>query len=526
MFCEAGSALRFYGGRAALLAAALLAAIIIAACGDGGDTPEPTPVSTPTTAPSPTPVPPTPTPVPSPTPKPTATPVPTPTPAAAPQPPATPAGTTATDLYGPEELLEIAVTSTSALEAFSFEMEVVLTVEAEGAEIELPIKISGDLKTPNMIQAKMSMDLGFLAFETEIVDTGEKMYMKDPTTGEWAVDESSGSLVANPAEFIDLDTEELSSVKLARNETIDGVDHHVIEATADIEDSEVTYTFWVRVTDRLIARIEAEGKITPPEGQITQGLGDIGSMKLAMTLSDYGKDIEIVAPVQPSSQPASTTATDGEFASVSAGWLHTCGLGRGGLVECWGSDEFGQASPLSGEFSSVSAGGFHTCGLRRDGSVECWGSDEFGQASPLSGEFSSVSAGGVHTCGLRRDGSVECWGSDEHGQASSLEVDFISVSAGGFHNCGTARRYSIICWGYNDEYIGDYDFTPADVVSVSAGATHNCGLRQDGSVECWGSDEFGQASPPSGEFVSISAGGFHTCGLRHDSSVVCWGNDE
>ena len=318
MFREHGGGLTSYGLRAMLFAAAVLAAIVIAACGDdGGSSSEPDTASVPTAAPSPTPVPPTPTPVPSPTPEPTATPVPSPTPAAAPQPAATPAGTASTSLYGPKELLEIAVTSTTALEAFHFEMDVVLTVEAEGAEIELPIKIAGDLKTPNMIQAKMSMNLGFLAFETEIVDTGEKMYIKDPTTGEWTVDESSGSLVANPAEFIDLDTEELGSLSLARKETIDGVEHYVIEAKTDVEGAEVSYVFWVRVPDNLIARIEAEGKITPPEGQLTQGLGDIGSMKLSMQLSDYGKDIEIVAPIQPSSQtpslpsnaPSTTTTT-------------------------------------------------------------------------------------------------------------------------------------------------------------------------------------------------------------------------
>ncbi len=304
MFREHTGGLTTYGPRAALLVAAMLAIILFAACGsDGGSEVAPTaaPTSTPTIAPEPTatPVPPTPTPVPSPTPEPTATPVPTP------QPAATPAGTSATDLYGPEQLLEIAVTSTSALEAFHFEMEVVLSVEAEGAEIELPIKISGDLKTPNMVQAKMSMNLGFLAFETEIVDTGDKMYLKDPATGEWTIDESSSSLVANPTEFIDLDIEELGSVTLARKETIDGVEHYVIEASADVEGAEVAYLFWVRVPDNLIARIEVEGQITPPEGQITQGLGDIGSMKLAMTLSDYGKDIEIVAPVQPSLQTPS-----------------------------------------------------------------------------------------------------------------------------------------------------------------------------------------------------------------------------
>ena len=312
MFRETGGCLTSYGLRAVLLAAAVLAAIVIAACGndggnDGGSAAAPDAATVPTEAPTstPTPVPPTPTPVPSPTPEPTATPVPTPTSAAAPQPAAS-----ATGLYGPEELLEIAVTSTSALDAFHFEMEVVLTVEAEDAEIELPIKISGDLKTPNMIQAKMSMNLGFLAFETEIIDTGEKMYLKDPTTGEWTVDESSGSLVANPAEFIDLDTENLSTVNLARNETIAGVEHYVIEAKAnDVEGAEVAYTFWVRVPDNLIARIEAVGKITPPEGQLTQGLGDIGNMKLAMSLSDYGKDIEIVAPVQPSLQPATPSVS-------------------------------------------------------------------------------------------------------------------------------------------------------------------------------------------------------------------------
>ena len=308
MFREHVSSLTSYGLRAVLFAAAVLAAIVIAACSSDGDSASGTaaaPTSAPTVEPTATPVPPTPTSVPSPTPEPTATPVPSPTPAAAPPPAATPAGTAATDLYGPQELLEIAVASTSALEAFHFEMEVVLTVEAEDAGIELPIKISGDLKTPNMIHAKMSMDLGFLAFEIEVVDTGEKMYMKDPTTGEWTVDESSGSLVANPAEFIALDTENLSSVTLARKETIDGVEHYVIEAKAGVEEGDVDYVFWIRVPDNLIARIEAEGQITPPEGQLTQGLGDIGSMKLAMSLSDYGKDIEIVAPVQPSLQPPS-----------------------------------------------------------------------------------------------------------------------------------------------------------------------------------------------------------------------------
>ena len=75
----------------------------------------------------------------------------------------------------------------------------------------------------------------------------------------------------------------------------------------------------------------------------------------------------------------------------------------------------------AGEFASVSAGGTHSCGVRRDGSVECWGSNEdgygnfVGQATPPSREFSSVSAGGGHSCGVERDGSVACWGAQTRG---------------------------------------------------------------------------------------------------------------
>ena len=96
---------------------------------------------------------------------------------------------------------------------------------------------------------------------------------------------------------------------------------------------------------------------------------------------------------------ASGTAKTGEFASVSAGDYHTCGVNRDSSVECWGNDNYGQATPPTGEFASVSAGYDHACGMKRDGSVECWGSNEdfdgnvIGQATPPAGEFASVNAG-------------------------------------------------------------------------------------------------------------------------------------
>ncbi len=86
-----------------------------------------------------------------------------------------------------------------------------------------------------------------------------------------------------------------------------------------------------------------------------------------------------------------TGTAEAEFASVSAGWDHTCALRRDGSVECWGDNTEYQSTPPYGEFVSVSAGSDYTCGVRRDGSVECWGDDEDGQSTPPSGEFASVS---------------------------------------------------------------------------------------------------------------------------------------
>ena len=215
---------------------------------------------------------------------------------------------------------------------------------------------------------------------------------------------------------------------------------------------------------------------------------------------------------------------DGEFLSVAAGWTHTCGVRADGTVACWGGGDDDEEPP-GGEFISVSAGNSHNCGVRTDGSVACWGDNDDGEASPPAGQFVSVSAGTNHTCGIRADASVACWGDGYDGQPTPPEGEFVSVSVD-YHTCGIRADASVACWG--DAYAGAplAAGTPpeGDFVSVSVGG-HSCGVRTDGSVACWGSDHLGQSSPPEGEFSSVSAGDYHTCGIRADASVACWGSD-
>ena len=203
-----------------------------------------------------------------------------------------------------------------------------------------------------------------------------------------------------------------------------------------------------------------------------------------------------------------------EFASISAGRYHTCGLGTDGYVGCWGDDWNGSTMPPDGTFSSVSASEYHTCGVRTDGTVACWGSDSDGQATPPEGEFASVSAGPEHTCGVRTDGAVVCWGSDDDGKAIPPDGAFSSVSAGDDHTCGVRTDGTLACWG--DDFFDKATPPEGQFVSISAGADHTCGVRTDGSVLCWGRDLRGESSPPEGEFVSVSVG-FSTPHVRSSS---------
>ena len=210
----------------------------------------------------------------------------------------------------PEEILGSAVEATAALDSFHFDVAVVLSFKSEESSIELPIELTGDYSAPNMFRSTVTMNLGFLTIETEIVDTGESMYVKDPESGAWIVEESADTAVlVNPSDFIDLEAMNLRDVNLAGTETLDGAEHYVIEAVADDPFdaglNELPTTIWVRVADGLIGQIRSEGDISLGDDEpIIPGLGGDAGMALTMRLSDYNQPVTIEAPVQPGTATA------------------------------------------------------------------------------------------------------------------------------------------------------------------------------------------------------------------------------
>ncbi len=297
--------------------AALTCAGVMAACGNTSTDPVSAPppaaaaatVPAPTTAPAPTAAPePTAAPAPTAAPEPTAMPAPT----AAPEPTATPIPEPAADA-DPRQILDAALAATNALDSFQFEMDILLSFESDDSSIEIPIASSGDYKAPGMIRADLNMDLGFLAIESEIVDTGDALFIKDPQTGVWVKEENASDLLANPSSVINPEGLDTSDVTSAGTESVDGVELYVIQAVVPDPTGaglgDMRYLFWVRTVDNLIARVQVEGGLNLGEGGSDSlglpdlGLGDV-STSITMSLSDYNKDVTIEAPELQSASPA------------------------------------------------------------------------------------------------------------------------------------------------------------------------------------------------------------------------------
>ena len=211
-----------------------------------------------------------------------------------------------------------------------------------------------------------------------------------------------------------------------------------------------------------------------------------------------------------------TKAPSGSFTQVSAGGLHSCGLGTDGTITCWGNNGYGRTDAPSGSFTQVSAGGLHSCGLGTDGTITCWGIQDSRTDAP-SGSFAQVSAGGLHSCGLGTDGTITCWGAiNQYGRNAPPSGSFTQVSAGNSRSCGLGTDGTITCWG-----AGRTDAPSGSFTQVTAGNNRSCGLGTDGTITCWGNV---RGDVPSGSFTQVSAGGLHSCGLGTDGTITCWGS--
>ncbi|MBN1609845.1 MAG: hypothetical protein JW940_24645 [Polyangiaceae bacterium] len=267
--------------------------------------------------------------------------------------------------------------------------------------------------------------------------------------------------------------------------------------------------------------------------------------------NEYGQlGVADAASPGPHRVPDATPSAAAE--SVTTGRRHSCALERG-RVRCWGYNSDGQlgrpnrdealppASAASGleDVVELHAGGSHTCAQPAWGVLNCWGSNSFGQiAAPLEAEFSDeahalsfyalkFSLGGSHTCAINTSGEVLCWGNNKLGQLGRQpETDAASDTQSSPTPLRVAKD-------------GKDDWMKA--THIACGWRHSCAILDDGTVACWGDPGEGQLGPEAagkagvstpvvvelpGRAVEISAGYTHTCARTEDGLTYCWGGNE
>ncbi|APR74979.1 BNR repeat domain protein [Minicystis rosea] len=211
----------------------------------------------------------------------------------------------------------------------------------------------------------------------------------------------------------------------------------------------------------------------------------------------------------------------------------TCARDTDGAVRCWTTTERCTASgavrpgPISAieipGAEEIALGGRFTC-ARRGGAVDCFGSNEFGQlgdgtttdhakpaAVPGLDDAVALALGERHACALRAGGRVACWGfnvSGQLGDGTTVEKhtptsvlgldDAQEIAAGSHHTCARRAGGEVVCWGENDfASIGDGTKddrlvpTPvlgiAGAVEIAAATDSTCARLRSGSIACWGS---------------------------------------
>ena len=198
-----------------------------------------------------------------------------------------------------------------------------------------------------------------------------------------------------------------------------------------------------------------------------------------------------------------------------------------GAIDCWGENDFGQASPPDGSFDEIAAGRDHACALS-EGALICWGNhfpdgaETIQEIPPLS----AIQAGFGFTCGLTPNDDMACWHNFD-GKLTITHGPFVDIGIGLHHACAIRVDGSVFCSADDERlYKGLSRLPPTKFVQISGGWHHACGITEASDIECWGSGVAGAAgerlSAPEGKFKALSIGWRNSCALNPDGYATCW----
>lgn len=212
----------------------------------------------------------------------------------------------------PLALLEASFQILEESGSYHFDLEVQTTVRQGNISQEMPLKLTGDFGSRDSYQAKLFISTMGVTIDIEMIKVDGLTYITDPQTGKWGLGETVHAPY-DPAVFSAVAPTEIQNLSYAGQESIAGITVSHLTGTIPAEaigehGEDLQLDYWIGVEDYLIRRISLAGEIEYMEQGFRSGSvpGSI-SMTMTMTLSDFGKRVEIQAPdIGPAYQLAGT----------------------------------------------------------------------------------------------------------------------------------------------------------------------------------------------------------------------------
>lgn len=154
----------------------------------------------------------------------------------------------------------------------------------------------------------------------------------------------------------------------------------------------------------------------------------------------------------------------GGFVEIASGDEFTCGVGAGGQLSCWGSNEHGE---LGLGFSDT-ADYPETC-VSQGAQVSCATQPTHVPPAPPIAHFA---ADMYQACALTTAGDVYCWGTPSHTSPASASP------------CGATNP--------DCKSVPQLIHGVAKATSIGVGHGHACAVTAGGAIACWGLDTHGQ----------------------------------
>jgi alpha-tubulin suppressor-like RCC1 family protein len=247
-----------------------------------------------------------------------------------------------------------------------------------------------------------------------------------------------------------------------------------------------------------------------------------------------------------------------------------CAILRGGDVDCWGGNHFGQlganvrdgahAGPIAvvnlHGVKSVWAGPEHVCAILDHGRVACWGKNQFGengsttnyleaarelvepQIVPGVDDVVEVALGWDATYAATSNGTVITWGrrklKEEPAKPEWTEQPRVLASLEGTTSltsneetfCGV-QKDKLICWGQTYSFVKSSARDEIVTIPIEhprlvrISMMHGCAVDTSGAVWCFGLNNDGQLGVPPDNDRYVSKPPVKVPGISRAALVVC-----